>query len=105
MGREVMELQNRVHRRMLEWRSLDAFILTERFEDAYKRATGPEVDRLILILKSGQLEAVRQWAKDRMAGPLRFQSYRQLRDLGRRENVQRWSRLTRDELIAALEKK
>ena len=101
----LSELQDKFHRRMLECRAIDSFIYTERFEAAWDSATFEQRDKLVLILKSGQLAPVKAWAKDRLAGPLRFQSYRQLRDLGKRENISRWSRLTRDELIEILEKK
>lgn len=102
---KLSEVQNRFHAKALEIRAIDAFVNTDRFEDAFARASPEDRERLLLILKSGKLEAVRSWVKDRLAGPLRFRSYRQLRDIGRRENVPLWSRLTRDELLEVLEKK
>ena len=101
----IQEVRNRVHQHMLEWRAIDALIDSDKFDEAYHAATIEQRDRLIVILKSGQLEPVRRWVKERLAGPLHHQSYRQLREQGKRENVPRWSRLTRDELIDILEKK
>jgi len=101
----MQEIQRNFHSKMLEFRAVDSLLWTERFEDAYNRTTEQHRDMLVVILKSGRLEALRVWIKERLEGPLRYASYRRLRELGKRENIHRWSRLDRDELLAALEKK
>lgn len=90
---------------MLEYRAVDSLLYTDRFEDAYNRSTEQHRDMLLVILKSGRLEALRRWIRERLEGPLRFASYRRLRELSKRENIHRWSRLDRDELLEALKMK
>lgn len=102
---KLQEVLEKVHRRMLEFRAVDSLIHTEKFEDAFSSAKEGHIDNLLVILKSGQIDRLRAWIRERLAGPLRFQSYRQLRELGKRENIPRWSRLTRDELLEVLEKR
>lgn len=100
--KNLLEAMSNVHKTMLEWRAFDTLLTTDRFEAAIKASTGEHLDDLEVILKSGRTERLKRWIKDRLAGPLKFRPYRQLRELAKRENVPRWSRLDRDELIAAL---
>jgi hypothetical protein len=102
---KLPETQKKVHEKMLEWRAVDSLVASDKFEDAFSRAREGHLDHLTVILRSGQLEGLKQWIKERLAGPLKFQSYRQLRELGKRANIPRWSRLTRDELLEILEAK
>lgn len=90
------------HKRVLEMRAIDAFLETERFDEAFDRAKANERERLLVILKSESIERVRAWTTEQLAGPLKFRSFRQLRELAKKNNVYRWSRLSRDELLEAL---
>jgi len=100
---KLEEVRHWIHRVMLEWRAIDSLLETEKFENAYARADEAQCNRLPMILKSGRIDTLRRWIKDCLAGPLKFQSYRQLRELAKQANVPRWSRLTRDEILEALE--
>lgn len=99
------DVQSFFHKRALESRAIDALIYTERFEAAFQLATEQHQSELVVILKSNSIARLRAWIKERLAGPLKFASYRQLRLRAQKENVPRWSRLDRDGLLEALEKK
>lgn len=97
------DFAKQVHDRMLSLRALDAFVTSPRFERAFDEAAPHHKQALEMILKSEDVDALRQWAADRLAGPYGEWSYRQLRDKAKELNIPRWSRLDRDELQLALE--
>lgn len=102
MSLTATQVQNNVHRNCLEWRAIDAFVFSDRFEEAYRRASEPEREKLTKILEDGALVYVKRWADRQLLGPLRHRSYRQLRELAKRLGVPRWSRLDRDTLLETL---
>lgn len=108
MGREVNldEVRNDFHNQVLKMRSVERILDSKDFELAFKKANEHQLDMLSMILISmNNIGAVRQWIRDLIEEPLGLRSYRALRDLAKNENVPRYSRLNRDQLIRALEKK
>lgn len=75
---------------------------TKAFGIAFEQAS--EDHRKLLILISTP-RAMREWIAKANGRPLETLSYRRLREMGKNANLFNYSRLTRDELIAALEKK
>lgn len=96
------ELLVKFHEKMLVYRAIDAYIVTDRFERAYEKAGAHHRAELLVILKSENLDALKTWVYTRLIGPLDEQSYRELRERAKQQNVSRWSRLSKDELLEEL---
>ena len=107
MGGEVTcaSVREELHSAILKMRSLERMLESKEFEIAFKKATDEQVKTLQSMLKAQSVLAVRRWIRDLIEEPLGLRSYRALRDLAKNENVPRYSRLNRDQLIRALEKK
>lgn len=107
VGRKMKleEFQEKFHRRALEFRAVDSYMYSERFASAFRLASFVQRERLHEILKSANIVALKQWVKDRLAGPLEYRSYRNLRELAQRLNIRRWSRMSQEELLEALRKR
>lgn len=101
----LRELRSQFHNKTLEIRSIDRLIDTYKFEDAYKLANDQQKEEIALILKLHSCALIKKWIRDILSGPIRYWSYRRLREAAKNENIHRYSRLDRDDLIAALEAK
>jgi hypothetical protein len=75
---------------------------TRAFETAFDQATTAHREQLILISNPKEM---RHWMAVAVGRPMESLSYRRLRDMAKNANVFNYSRMTRDELIAELEKK
>lgn len=100
----IRELRSQFHSRTLEIRAIDRLLDTDKFSDAYNMASEQQQKDIESILKSDNCRLVRQWILDILSGPVKYWSFRRLRDAAKNENVPRYSRLDRDALIKALEK-
>lgn len=102
----ITDIQHLSRRRQLELRAVHRLLLQPKFEDIFAKATKADVDKLVSILKSGcTAKHVKDWMASVVRSPLALKSYRELREMGKLENVPNYSRITRNELIKALEKK
>jgi hypothetical protein len=102
---KLEDLRYEVHKRTLAFRAIDGLFNTENFEEAFRVAKEHDIASLISILKSGNLYQLRQWVKDRLIGPMKYQSLRDLKQIARGKGISCWSRMNRDELLAALKLK
>jgi len=75
---------------------------TKDFANAFAKANEEQRAKLILISNAKDM---RVWMAMANNQPLAALSYRKLRDMAKSENVFNYSRLTRDEIIAALEQR
>ena len=100
----VLDIQHRLRRRLLEVRAMYRFLENPRFEDALGRATAEQLAELDLILKSDNAKALRVWARQALNHPLHMKGIRELKDLARNKLIPKYSRMSRDQLIRALEK-
>jgi hypothetical protein len=101
----LRDIRDDFHNQVLRMRSMERILESREFEQAFKKANEKQIDLLHLTLMSHHVDAARQWIRDLIEEPLGLRSYRALRDLAKNENVPRYSRLNRDQLIRALEKK
>lgn len=92
------------HARTLRMRAVERILDSKDFEIAYLKASEHQKDRLNFILLGPCLESIRDWVASLIEEPLQLCSYRALRKLAQQENVMRYSRMSRDELIRRLEK-
>lgn len=99
------EVRNDFHNQVLKLRAIERLLDSSDFEIAFRKATEPQRDVLQVMLKSQAVTCVRRWVQDLIEEPLGVKSFRTLRELAKRANVPRYSRLNRDQLIRALEKK
>jgi hypothetical protein len=100
----VLEVQHRLRRRLLEIRAMYRFLDNPRFEDALEAALPEHLAKLDTILKSDDAKALRLWVKATLNQPLHLKGIRELKDIARDKMIPKYSRLSRDQLIRALEK-
>lgn len=105
MGREVNEIRLDFHNQVLKLRAIERLLDSRDFEIAFRKATEPQRDVLQVMLKSQAVTCVKRWVQDLIDEPLALKSFRTLRELAKQANVSRYSRLNRDQLIRALEKR
>jgi hypothetical protein len=104
MTRTVLEVQHLIRRRLGELRAMERFLGTIRFEEAIAAATDEQLKRLELILKSDSSKDLKAWAKSVLCKSLQDMTMRELFSIARDKMVPKYSRLSRDRLIKALEK-
>jgi len=100
----VLDIQHRLRRRLLEIRAMFRFLGNPRFEDSLGKATAEQLAELETILKSDDAKALRVWARKALNHPLQLEGIRELKEMARNKMIPKYSRLTRDQLIRALEK-
>lgn len=99
MGREIDDLREKYHRKMLDARAIDRILNTHEFDEAAAYASDIEISKLKRLLPRLDAEALRQWMFDVLYEQLEILSYNRLREMGKNMNIFRWSRLSKDELI------
>lgn len=95
-------VRDSIKSRCSQLRAVQRVSESKDFAIAFSKAT--EEQRLKLMLIS-TVKDLRVWMAFVVGRPLASLSYRKLRDMGKNENVFNYSRLTRDELVAELEKR
>ncbi len=104
MTTTLLEVQHRLRRRLLEIRAMYRYLENPRFEEALAAAEAKDLSALDLILKSDNAKALRVWVKKTLNQPLHLKGIRELKDIARDKMIPKYSRLSRDQLIKALEK-
>lgn len=105
MRMTVLEAQAVCRRRLLSLRGMYRFLESPRFEEALKQATDDQLKRLDLILKSDSSKDLRNWARDVLSKSIYDQTIRELMAVARDMMIPKWSRMSREQLIRAIEKK
>lgn len=100
----ALDVQHRIRRRQLELRAMRRFSETTRFEDALGTATEVQLQKLEMILKSDSARDLKQWAREARNKPLCDCTMRELMSKAKDKMIPKYSRLTREQLIRALEK-
>lgn len=90
------------HDDLLSARQFDRAVGSADFEDAYARATGDELVLLSVILKSKDTDQLKQWIRSRLYTVLEDMPYGRLRELASQEQIPKYSRMSKSELILAL---
>jgi len=93
-----------VANRLLVLRSFERQLAKSEFEIAFQSATDADKIKLNSILKSLNKQDLKTWIHQLVRGKLDYMTYRSLRDWAHEENIPYWSRMTREELIQALQK-
>lgn len=91
-----------MHRQILDLRAFERILLTNEFESAYISASTDLRNKLDLIVKNVDVDALKTWIKNLSRNDLESMSYRELRELCKRHNIFRWSRLDKDQMVEAL---
>ena len=100
----ALDVQHRIRRRQLDLRAMRRFSETPRFEDALGTATDAQIVRLETILKSDSPMALKDWAREARNKPLCDCTMRELMSKAKDKMIPKYSRLSREQLIRALEK-
>lgn len=99
-----IEIRVEFHNKVLRARAIERLLNSEAFEEAI--GLGRDVDIMILeiILLDLDLDSVRKWILEHIHDKLEDWSYRRLRDYAKQENIPRYSRMDKDELITEIQK-
>jgi hypothetical protein len=100
----ALEVQHRIRRRQLDLRAMRRFSETNRFSDALESATDAQLQKLETILKSDSARDLKEWAREARNKPLCDCTMRELFDKAREKMIPKYSRLSKEQLIRALEK-
>ena len=100
-----MKLREEVHNKVLLLRSLEATILQPKFERLWTDSSKRQKDEVFEIIKAESKRRLNAWIRNHPSIDLGEKSLRQLRDIGCRLGVQNYSRLTKAELIKAIQDK
>lgn len=94
---------SRLRKRLLDLRRLERVVENRRFAAALDRANPEQIRHFDeVISKSEDAEEWRRWVDTVLYEPIEYMSYRALRELAKNNNIPRYSRLSRDELLEAL---
>lgn len=103
MTDDLNKLRSEFHTRVLDARAMDRILRSREFQEAYDRAIDSEIKELQFIIEDISPERLRSWMFDILYGSLECLSHRRLREMAKRLNIFRWSRLSKPELIEEIE--
>ena len=104
MKMTALDAQHKCRRRYLALRAMSRVLETQRFEQAVTKATDAQLSQLSLILESDSIDRLRVWIKEALAFPVHMKTIRELKELARDRFIPKYSRMSRSQLIKALEK-
>jgi hypothetical protein len=102
---KASQMQLAVRRRTLDQRAIDRLIQTQNFREAWEQASQVQRSLLVQLISNSSIEEVREWFKSVYTKKIVDLSYRELRVLGQRARIPYYSRMQKEDLIAALLKK
>jgi len=103
--KSLMDLILLARNRYLDYRALDRIMRTSTFHDAYKQATKDQKAALETIVEGHSTLKLRRWIRDVLQANLELMSYNDLRDLAMIEQIRRYSRMTKPQLLRAIKER
>lgn len=100
---EIEQRRIKIHNKILKLRSIERILLSDKFEDACKASTEDEQTKLLWILKTESLSNLKSWISKINEEALETMSSRKLRELCKFKSVPYWPRLSRQEMMEALD--
>lgn len=100
----ALDAQHKCRSRLLMLRAMYRILESSKFEDAVAKATDKQFEQLEVILKSDSVINLRNWIKEALDLPLILRPIRELQDLARDKMIPKYSRMTKAQLVRALEK-
>jgi hypothetical protein len=101
---ELMGLQETVQRILNKVRNLDRLLCDPKFVELWSLATESDRQRIINDVTNLNFENVKSWLKNHNSKPIDLMSLTELKRIGYLENIPRWSRLSKDELILEIKR-
>lgn len=101
----VKSVREKLDRRVLNLRAIQRLLADPDFEITFDRADDFQSARLDLLIKEASVQGVKDWIKNLHPDEVAYMSHRKLSELGRKENIPGWSRLSREQLITILKDK
>jgi len=98
-------LREEVHNKVLLLRSLETTILQPKFERLWADSSKRQKDEVFEIIRAESKGRLNAWIRNHPSIDLGEKSLRQLRDIGGRLGVKNYSRITKAELIKAIQEK
>ena len=92
-----------IHNGYLAARQIDRLVESQEFADAYEVATTVESLELAIILACRDVNGLRTWMSARLVTALEDLPYIVVRDMAKAKRIPLYSRMSKDELITALE--
>lgn len=104
MRLSALDCQHRCRARLLMIRAMYRILESAKFEQAAEKATDKQLERLEVILKSDSITDLKNWIRDTIDLPLVLRPLRELQELARQKMIPKYSRMTKGQLVRALEK-
>ena len=92
-----------IHNGYLAARQIDRLVESQEVADAYEVAGTHEALELAIILASRDVNGLRAWMSARLVTALEDLPYIVVRDMAKAKRIPLYSRMSKDELITALE--
>ncbi len=104
ISNQLFTIQSEYHNRVLILRAFERLLNSDAFENALQYATDGAKAFMWLILANNDLNGLRKWIIENTVESLEDWSHRRLRDFAKQENIPRYSRMDKEELITEIQK-
>jgi hypothetical protein len=101
----ILKLREEVHNRILKMRSLEALILRPQFERLWESSSEILRQEARVIISLGNREGLLAWIQSHPSLDLAERSTKELKEVARKLGISNWSRLSKLELLIAIQRK
>lgn len=98
----AVEIQTKHHRLLLDYRSQNRFIQSESFTEAWDCASDDERKFILRIFDHPNSVMLKHWILRMICDGLEKYSYDELRKIASQYKIEKYSRMTREQLLAVL---
>lgn len=105
MSKPLTEVRDDLRQKTLHSRSLEAIIMTERFERLWMESTVSQRETVMAFIEFGFKSRVSEWMKNHPSLELGERPISYLKERGRLLGIRNYSRLQKAELISQIHKK
>jgi hypothetical protein len=95
----LTQIQEKIHRKLLNFRAFKRFSETRRFEDIWDQSTETEKCEFEEFLKSINFE---KWINKKQIKLLGDNTYTELREMAKKSNIPKYSRMDKAQLLSAI---
>lgn len=92
------QIRNAARASTLRARAIERIVCSDEFGEAYQKSQ----KGLDLIIKLGKPDDLRQWIREQLCNGIEDLPYGKLRELASANQIPRYSRMNKDELLRAL---
>jgi len=102
MEQLLKELIDSIHHKTLQHRSIEAIIISSKFERLWEESSREEKEKASLLIQFGYKSKLVEWIKHHPSLDLGEHSLNYLKERGKSLKIKNYCRLSKPELIAAI---